>query len=212
MLNLKKRASRAALPFTLITGAALITAPAFAGDCNMKTTKTPHHSTSMQSAQVTNVGWKAKNKGTIVDAAVSADALSTLVAAVTAAGLVDTLAGPGPFTVFAPTNDAFGGLPAGTVDTLLKPENKAALTNVLTSHVVSGNFTASYIVGLAKANGGSADIETLSGATLTAILAGDTLYVKDEQGGLASVDLPDILQSNGTVHVVNRVLLPGESS
>lgn len=149
-----------------------------------------------------------KAKGTIVDAAVATEALSTLVAAVKAADLVDTLSGPGPFTFFAPTNDAFAALTAGTVDTLLMPENKAKLQGVLTAHVVAGKLKAADIIALAKANGGSVAVETVSGDTLTAILSGETLYVLDESGGLAGVAIADVKTSNGVVHVVDKVLLP----
>ena len=175
--------------------------------CNSnKTTKTASHSTP---ATVVMAGYdKTAKKGTIVDRAVKTDSLSTLVAAVTAADLVDTLASPGPFTVFAPTNAAFGDLPEGTVETLLKPENKDTLTKVLTAHVIAGNLSAADIIHKAKDNGGTVDVTTVSGDTLTAVLAGDTLYVKDEKGGLAKVKKADIMQSNGVVHVVNRVLLP----
>jgi len=121
-----------------------------------------------------------KNSGTIVDAAVATDSLSTLVAAVKAADLVDTLASPGPFTVFAPANGAFNALPEGKVAKLLKPKNKAKLQGILKAHVVSGNLSAADIIGLAKQNGGSVDVQTVSGDTLTAILSGDTLYVRDE--------------------------------
>lgn len=154
----------------------------------------------------------SKAKSNIVETAMATESLSTLVAAVKAADLVGTLSGDGPFTVFAPTNAAFAGLPAGTVDTLLMPENKGQLTTVLTSHVVSGKFKAKNIVALAKENGGSVQIPTVGGAMLTAILSGDTLYVKDEQGGLASVALADVKTSNGVVHVVDKVLLPGSTS
>jgi len=130
------------------------------------------------------------------------------VAAVTAADLVDTLNSPGPFTVFAPLNDAFSALPEGTVESLLQPKNKHKLQDILKAHVVSGNLTAADIVSLAQRNGGTVDVQTVSGDTLTAVLAGGTLYVKDESGGLASVKKADIMKSNGTVHVVDRVLLP----
>lgn len=154
---------------------------------------------------------EAKN---IVETAQSVDALSTLVTAVGAADLAGALSADGPLTVFAPTNAAFDGLPSGTLHTLLEPENKAQLQGVLTSHVVSGKFKAKNLIKAAKANGGTAEVETLSGAKLTAILAGDKLYVKDERGGLAEVIKANVKTSNGVVHVVNRVLLPqsGHSS
>lgn len=150
-------------------------------------------------------------KANIVETAASVDDLSTLVAAVKAADLVGALSADGPLTVFAPTNAAFDGLPAGTVSTLLEPANKGQLQTVLTSHVIAGKFKAKDLIKAAKANGGTAEVQTLSGATLTAILAGDTLYVKDERGGLASVAMADVKTSNGVVHVVTRVLLPAEN-
>jgi uncharacterized surface protein with fasciclin (FAS1) repeats len=122
--------------------------------------------------------------------------------------LVETLSGDGPFTVFAPANGAYNALPEGKVAKLLKPKNKAKLQGILKAHVVSGNLSAADIIGLAKQNGGSVDVQTVSGDTLTAILSGVTLYVRDESGGLASVKKADIMQSNGVVHVVDRVLLP----
>lgn len=147
-------------------------------------------------------------KADIVETASSVDDLSTLVAAVKAADLVGALSAKGPLTVFAPTNAAFEGLPSGTVSTLLEPANQGQLQTVLTSHVIAGKFKAKDLIKAAKDNGGTAEVETLSGATLTAILAGDTLYVKDERGGLAKVAKADVKTSNGVVHVVTRVLLP----
>ncbi|MGB3455883.1 MAG: fasciclin domain-containing protein, partial [Litorimonas sp.] len=134
--------------------------------------------------------------------------LSTLVAAVQAADLVDALSADGPFTVFAPTNDAFGALPAGTVDTLLMPENKDKLSKILTSHVVSGSFAAADVIALAEANGGKAELTTLSGAKLKAYAKDGKVYIKDENGGKATVATADVTTSNGTVHVVSSVLLP----
>ncbi|WP_371398433.1 fasciclin domain-containing protein [Fretibacter rubidus] len=159
-------------------------------------------------ATIQNAGYKKKAKKNIVETAVATESLSTLVAAVKAADLVGTLSGEGPFTVFAPVNDAFAALPAGTVETLLKPENKAQLTGILTAHVVAGKLKAKDIVKLAKENGGSVSVETVSGDTLTAVLNGDTLTVRDENGGVAGVALADVKTSNGVVHVVDSVLLP----
>lgn len=144
----------------------------------------------------------------IVETAVSVDALSTLVAAVQAADLVDALSADGPFTVFAPTNDAFAALPAGTVDTLLKPENKDKLTNILTSHVVAGEFDAAGVIAAVEAGGGKAELTTLSGATLKAYVKDGAVYVKDENGGKGKVATADVQTSNGVVHVVTSVLLP----
>ncbi|MBE7202174.1 MAG: fasciclin domain-containing protein [Parafilimonas terrae] len=144
----------------------------------------------------------------IVENAVNSKDHTTLVAAVKAAGLVDTLSGPGPFTVFAPTNEAFGMLPAGTVDTLLKPENKDKLTKVLTAHVVAGKMSAADLMKMAKAHGGRYDMNAVSGDALTAMVKGKSLYIIDEHGSAAKVTIADVNQSNGVIHVVNKVLLP----
>lgn len=145
---------------------------------------------------------------TIVENASTAKDLSTLVAAVKAAGLVETLSGKGPFTVFAPTNQAFEKLPAGTVDTLLKPENKAKLTKVLTYHVVSGTYTAAQLTAAARGNGGSSTLKTVQGEPLTVKLQDGKVWVIDAKGGKASVTTADVMQSNGVVHVVDTVLMP----
>ena len=144
----------------------------------------------------------------IIDNAVNSKDHTTLVAAVKAAGLVDTLKGKGPFTVFAPTNAAFEALPAGTVDTLLKPENKAALTKILTYHVVAGKLDADALKAQAKANGGKAVLKTVSGGTLTVMKKGSAWVVADEKGGTATITIPDVYQSNGVIHVVSAVLMP----
>jgi uncharacterized surface protein with fasciclin (FAS1) repeats len=144
----------------------------------------------------------------IVENAVNSPIHTTLVAAVKAAGLVDTLASPGPFTVFAPTNDAFGKLPDGTVDTLLKPENKGTLTKVLTAHVVPGKLSAGDLIAKIKAHGGNFNMQTASGDALTARLNGGSVFIFDESGGAAKVTIADVNQSNGVIHVVNDVLLP----
>ena len=145
----------------------------------------------------------------IVDNAVNSKDHTTLVAAVKAAGLVDTLKSPGPFTVFAPTNSAFGMLPAGTVDTLLKPENKGTLAQVLTYHVVPGRWDAMALADAIKAGGGKAMLKTASGGTLTASMRGNEVVVMDAKGGSATVTTSDVYQSNGVIHVVDHVLLPG---
>lgn len=145
---------------------------------------------------------------TIVQNASKAKNLTTLVAAVGAAGLVDTLSGPGPFTVFAPTNAAFAKLPAGTVETLLKPENKATLTKILTCHVVAGKVMAKAVIGLVKAGGGKAEVKTVGGCTLVLQYNKGKVHVTDEKGGTAQVTQADVVQSNGVVHVINSVLLP----
>lgn len=144
----------------------------------------------------------------IIENAVNSPIHTTLVAAVKAAGLVDALQGDGPFTVFAPTNDAFAKLPEGTVETLLKPENKDMLVKILTAHVVAGNLTGSDLARLAAANGGRYNMVTLSGDALTATMVGSKLYVFDESGGAAEVTIGDVRQSNGVIHVINDVLLP----
>lgn len=145
---------------------------------------------------------------TIVDNAVNSKDHTTLVAAVKAAGLVDTLAGPGPFTVFAPTNAAFARLPAGTVETLLKPESKGTLTSVLTYHVVAGRMTSSDIAKAIKAGHGRATLTTVQGEPLTATMHGKMLMLTDAKGGHAMITIANVLQSNGVIHVVDTVLMP----
>ena len=148
-----------------------------------------------------------KNKD-IIDNAVNSKDHTTLVAAVKAAGLVDTLKGKGPFTVFAPTNAAFDALPAGTVDTLLKPENKATLTKILTYHVVAGNMDSKAIAKAIKKGNGKAMFKTVAGGMLTASMDGSTLVLTDEKGGMSRVTIADVKQSNGVIHVVDTVLMP----
>jgi uncharacterized surface protein with fasciclin (FAS1) repeats len=145
----------------------------------------------------------------IVENAVNSKDHTTLVAAVKAAGLVDTLASAGPFTVFAPTNEAFAKLPAGTVDTLLKPENKGQLTAVLTYHVVPGHLTAKDLAGMVDQGGGAAMLKTVQGEDLTVKRRGRShLTVTDSKGDVAQITIADVLQSNGVIHVVNKVLIP----
>jgi uncharacterized surface protein with fasciclin (FAS1) repeats len=145
----------------------------------------------------------------IVENAVNSADHTTLVAAVKAAGLVETLEGPGPFTVFAPTNEAFAKLPAGTVDTLLNPENKAILTKVLTYHVVSGRLSASDLKKQIKAGNGKAELTTVEGGKLWASLQdGNHIILKDEKGGTALVTIPNVFQSNGVIHVIDSVVMP----
>jgi uncharacterized surface protein with fasciclin (FAS1) repeats len=131
-----------------------------------------------------------------------------LVAAVKAAGLVETLQGKGPFTVFAPTNSAFDMLPAGTVDTLVKPENKAMLTKILTYHVVAGNMDSKKIMKTIKKGNGKAMLKTVSGGMLTATMEGNELILSDEKGGKSKVTIANVKQSNGVIHVVDTVLMP----
>jgi len=144
----------------------------------------------------------------IIDNAVNSADHTTLVAAVKAAGLVDTLKGKGPFTVFAPTNAAFNKLPAGTVDTLLKPENKQMLTQILTYHVVAGKVDSAELAKMIKAGKGKATLNTVAGGTLTAMMEGKNVVLKDAKGGISTVTIADVYQSNGVIHVVDSVLLP----
>jgi uncharacterized surface protein with fasciclin (FAS1) repeats len=144
----------------------------------------------------------------IVSNAVNSADHTTLVAAVKAAGLVETLQSPGPFTVFAPTNEAFAKLPAGTVDTLLKPENKDTLTKVLTYHVVAGKMSSTDLWKAIKAGRGTATLKTVSGGTLKASAMGKDIVLTDEKGGMSKVTIVDVNQSNGVIHVVDSVLLP----
>ena len=145
----------------------------------------------------------------IIDNAVNSKDHTTLVAAVKAAGLVDTLKGAGPFTVFAPTNAAFAALPAGTVDTLLQPANKPMLTKVLTYHVVPGRIDAAALAQQIAAGGGRATLRTVSGGTLTATSDGRHIMLTDAKGNTAMVTIANVYQSNGVIHVVDKVLLPG---
>ena len=144
----------------------------------------------------------------IIDNAVNSKDHTTLVAAVKAAGLVDTLKSPGPFTVFAPVNSAFAALPAGTVDNLLKPASKPALAKVLTYHVVPGRVSAADLIKQISAGGGKATLKTASGGNLTASLSGSNVMITDDGGGSAKVTIADVNQSNGVIHVVDKVLLP----
>ena len=145
----------------------------------------------------------------IVQNAVNSKDHTTLVAAVKAAGLVDTLQSPGPFTVFAPTNEAFAKLPAGTVDTLLKPENKKTLTNVLTYHVVPGRLSAKDLMEKIRAGNGKAMLKTVEGEELTFAEKDGRLWILDAKGGSAQVTIRNVMQSNGVIHVIDTVLLPG---
>jgi uncharacterized surface protein with fasciclin (FAS1) repeats len=147
----------------------------------------------------------AKN---IIQNAVNSKDHTTLVAAVKAAGLVDTLQGDGPFTVFAPTNEAFAALPAGTVDGLLKPEAKATLTKVLTCHVVGAKAMSDAVMKMVKDDGGAHKVKTVGGCELTLKLDGNKVTVTDETGGVANVTIADVEQSNGVIHVIDKVLLP----
>jgi len=144
----------------------------------------------------------------IIQNAVNSKDHTTLVAAVKAAGLVDTLEGKGPFTVFAPTNDAFAKLPAGTVETLLKPENKGQLTQVLTYHVVPGRITAKDLMEMIEKGGGKATLKTVEGAELTFEMKDGAIWVWDAKGDAAKITIKNVMQSNGVIHVIDTVLLP----
>jgi len=187
--------------FTLIAAAAALALVAGAA--------APLYAESM-SEKTVNVGgapmYPSKN---IIQNAVNSKDHTTLVAAVKAAGLVDTLSGPGPFTVFAPTNEAFAKLPAGTVDTLVKPENKATLTKILTYHVLAGRMTAANLMKAVKDGEGEAKLKTVSGDWLIVKQAGPgRLTITDAKGDVAMVTIADVLQSNGVIHVIDTVLLP----
>ena len=164
--------------FALTTAAAMFSAPAFAADKD------------------------------IVDTAVGAGNFTTLVAAVQAAGLEETLRGAGPFTVFAPTDAAFKKMPAGTVEDLLKPENKDKLTKILTCHVVPAKAMASAIMGMIKDDGGAHPVKTVGGCTFTAKMKGDKVVIEDGKGQVATVTIADVNQKNGVIHVIDTVLLP----
>jgi len=163
----------------------------------------------MTNEKTVNVGgapmYPSKN---IIENAVNSKDHTTLVAAVKAAGLVETLQGAGPFTVFAPTNEAFDKLPKGTVDNLVKPENKATLTKILTYHVIAGNYDAKAIADLIKAGNGKAMLKTVSGGTLTFWMKGPKLMLTDEKGNMAAVTIKNVYQSNGVIHVIDTVLMP----
>jgi len=188
-MNFRTIAGAAALA-TLMAGTALVAAPAFSADNPM-------------------VGGAAMlTTKNIVENAMNSKDHTTLVAAVKAAGLVETLQGKGPFTVFAPTNDAFAKLPAGTVDNLLKPENKAMLVKILTCHVVAADATSDVVMKMIKDDGGKHEVTTVGGCKLWLQQKGNMITVTDEAGGTADVTIADVKQSNGVIHVVDAVLLP----
>jgi len=143
----------------------------------------------------------------IIQNAVNSKDHTTLVAAVKAAGLVETLSGAGPFTVFAPTNEAFNMLPKGTVETLVKPENKATLTGILTYHVVAGRLSSKDLMKMVKDGNGTAQLTTVAGGKLWVMKKGGKLWIKDEKGGVAQITIKDVNQSNGVIHVINKVLM-----
>lgn len=191
---------------TIGLGAALALSTAA---CTYNDTDSDMASASSASADTTMVGGATMYPSyNIVQNAINSPIHETLVAAVTAAGLVDTLSSPGPFTVFAPTDAAFGKLPAGTVDTLVQPANREQLTSILTYHVVPGNVTASDLIGLINSGGGTAEVETVQGGTLTARLMDGNVVLTDEKGGMSTVTQADVMQSNGIIHVVDTVVMP----
>ena len=165
--------------------------------------------TSMAQDKTVMVGgaamYPSKN---IIENAVNSKDHTTLVAAVKAAGLVETLEGTGPFTVFAPTNEAFDKLPKGTVETLLKPENKAMLTSILTYHVISGMIDSKSLMDMITKNGGTYSAKTIQGGELKFMMKGKDLIVTDEKGGMAKVTIKDVYQKNGVIHVIDTVLMP----
>lgn len=186
----------------LFSLAFLISATGFSQDKMMKKDKMMNEKTVMVGGAAM---YPSKN---IIENAINSKDHTTLVAAVKAAELVDVLLEDGPFTVFAPTNEAFDKLPMGTVETLLKPENKKTLQAVLTTHVVSGKWNAKDILKLIKKGNGKAEIKTVSGATLTAWLKGNDIYITDENANSAKVTIADVNQSNGVIHVIDTVVLP----
>jgi uncharacterized surface protein with fasciclin (FAS1) repeats len=187
--------------FILLAGAAVLTVAAM--------TAVPASAQSMSEKTVTVGGAPMYPSKNIVQNAVNSKDHTTLVAAVKAAGLVDTLSEPGPFTVFAPTNAAFAKLPAGTVDNLIKPENKATLVKILTYHVVPGRMTAVNLMKAVKDGEGEAHLKTVAGEDLTVKQAGPgKLTITDSKGDVATVTIADVLQSNGVIHVIDTVLLP----
>lgn len=159
-------------------------------------------------AGLLSISLMAQQKKDIVDVAAGSKAHTTLVAAVKAADLVTTLKSKGPFTVFAPTNDAFAKLPAGTVDNLLKPENKATLAGILTYHVVAGNLHAKAVLAAIKKGGNKAVLKTVAGGKLTATVVNGKVVLTDEKGGTATVTATDLAASNGVIHVIDAVLMP----
>ena len=183
--------------------AALATSVAFAGIA-----LAGHHEGGMHTDNPMVGGASMLVTKDIIDNAVNSKDHTTLVAAVKAAGLVDTLKSAGPFTVFAPTNAAFAALPAGTVDTLLKPENKAALSSILTYHVVSGRIDSKAIAAKIKAGKGTATYTTVQGEPLTFKAMGNNVTVTDAKGNSAKVTIANVYQSNGVIHVIDKVLLP----
>ena len=199
----KRFALLSAVAFSALALSASVIAPASAEDKKMMKSELSGEKTVMVGGAAM---FPSKN---IIQNAVNSKDHTTLVAAVKAAGLVETLEGKGPFTVFAPTNAAFGKLPAGTVDTLVKPESKPTLTKILTYHVVAGKYDGKKLMQLIKKGGGQASLRTVSGGTLVARMNGmNGISLTDEKGGMSNVTIADVYQSNGVIHVVDTVLMP----
>ena len=195
---------------TLAAAAMLLAGASFVSACSTMGDDMDSPSASARAESSVMVGGAAMYPSrNIIENAVNSRDHTTLVAAVKAAGLVETLSGAGPFTVFAPMNSAFERLPAGTVPTLLRPENKAMLQSVLTYHVVPGRMTAADLMQKIKAGGGMARLTTAQGGTLTAKMSGRNIVLMDAKGGMATVVQGDVMQSNGVIHVTNAVSLPG---
>jgi uncharacterized surface protein with fasciclin (FAS1) repeats len=182
--------------------------PAETAEAPAETTEAVASETAGEAAPVMVGGAPMYANKNVVENASTAPNLKTLVAAVTAAGLAETLSGPGPFTVFAPDDAAFGKLPAGTVETLVKPESKATLTGILTYHVVAGNMDAAALSAAIEAGKGKAELTTVAGGKLTASKEGDAIILTDAKGGKSKVTQADVTQSNGVAHVIDTVLMP----
>lgn len=191
---------------TIKTLSILVLAGAFFVSCG-ETKKEAKEEVSEEIAEVEAVVEEVQTPN-IVGVAAGNENFSTLVAAVKAAGLVETLSGTGPFTVFAPTNDAFGNLPEGTVATLLKPENKGTLTGILTYHVVSGNFSASAVIEAINSNDGAFTVTTVQGNDITLSLKDGKVMLTDAKGGTATVVIADVAASNGVIHAIDTVVMP----
>ena len=198
----KRIALLSAVAFSALALTASVIAPASAEDKKMPKSELSGEKTVMVGGAAM---FPSKN---IIQNAVNSKDHTTLVAAVKAAGLVDTLQGTGPFTVFAPTNDAFAKLPAGAVDNLLKPENKGTLTKVLTYHVVPGRLSSADLRKEIKAGNGSATLKTVAGGTLWASMKGNDIMLKDEKRGWAKITQANVFQSNGVIHVIDTVVMP----
>ncbi len=164
--------------------------------------------TETETEEVAEVATPEASDPNIVEVAVGNDNFSTLVTAVKAAGLVETLSGEGPFTVFAPTNDAFNKLPEGTVASLLEPDNKATLTGILTYHVVSGKYEAAAVIDAIKKNNGSFTVTTVQGGNITLSLSNGNVMLKDANGGMSTVIMADVAASNGVIHAIDTVVMP----